>query len=63
MRCAAVMFKVRDNSSPKMDFKGDLRCPRDGAPFLTKPGIALEKKKSQTNLTEIFIHACEIGFR
>ena len=57
------MFKVRDHSSPKVDFQGDLRCARDGAPFLTKPGITLEKKKSQTNLIEIFIHACEIGFR
>ena len=36
MRCSVIILKVRDNSSPKMDFRCVLRCVHHPAPFLAK---------------------------
>ena len=33
-RCAIIMFLMRDNSAPKMDFRWMFSCPRDHARFL-----------------------------
>ena len=36
MKYPVVMFKVRNNSSPRIDFTCMLKCTCDRAPFLTK---------------------------